>query len=182
MSKKKNTPLISVIQIILLILFILCLRTFILSPITVLGISMEPTYEEADKVWKSPLIKPKRFDSVTFYSPRNGKHIIKRVIGLPGDSVEMIDDQLFINDEAVDEPYLDELKQKLTEGESLTNNFSLSTISNGTNTVVPDNHYFVLGDNRQLADDSRYFGFVDESLLTGTVYFRYYPFNKIGTM
>lgn len=143
---------------------------------------MAPTYSDSDKVWTNKLSTPERFDCITFYSPRDNKHIIKRIIGLPGDTVEMINDQLFINQKPIEEPYLDEFKQSLTDSLPLTDDFSLETLSGGLATTVPENQYFVLGDNRRTADDSRYFGFVDQQTITGIVYFRYYPLNKIGPL
>lgn len=182
MQNKKNNIIIPLIQFIVVLTFGLLIRTYILSPITVSGTSMAPTYANSDKVWTNKLNTPERFDCITFYSPRDNKHIIKRIIGLPGDTVEVIDDQLFINQKPIEEPYLDEFKQALTDNLPLTNDFSLGTLSGGLTNTVPKNQYFVLGDNRRTADDSRYFGFVDQQTITGIVYFRYYPLNKIGPL
>lgn len=182
MQKKNNNFIIPLIQFIIVLTFGLLIRTYIFSPITVSGTSMAPTYSDSDKIWTNKLSTPKRFDCITFYSPRDNKHIIKRIIGLPGDTVEMIDDQLFINQKPIDEPYLNEFKHALTDDLPLTNDFSLETISGGLVNNVPKNQYFVLGDNRRIADDSRYFGFVDHQEITGIVYFRYYPLNKIGPL
>ncbi|EOH95676.1 signal peptidase I [Enterococcus moraviensis ATCC BAA-383] len=178
--KKKRGTLYTVIQFSVLLLFALFLRTFVLTPVEVVGISMEPTYHESDRLWQTSLVSPKRFDIATFPSPRDGKRIVKRVVGLPGDTIRMENDQLYINDKKYDEPYLDEFKKTLTDGQPLTADFSLDNSATGPATVVPEGKYFVLGDNRRKADDSRYFGFVDEESIVGVVYFRYYPLNKIG--
>lgn len=178
--KKRRGTLYTVIQFSVLLLFALFLRTFVLTPVEVVGISMEPTYHESDRLWQTSLVSPKRFDIATFPSPRDGKRIVKRVVGLPGDTIRMENDQLYINDKKYDEPYLDEFKKALTDGQPLTADFSLDNSATAPATVVPEGKYFVLGDNRRKADDSRYFGFVDEESIVGVVYFRYYPLNKIG--
>ncbi|MFD1901493.1 signal peptidase I [Enterococcus termitis] len=178
--KKKHSVLYTVIQFTMILAFILFLRKFVLTPVEVVGISMEPTYHESDRVWQTSLIEPSRFDIATFPSPRDGKRIVKRVVGLPGDTIRMENDQLYINDKPYEEPYLDEEKEALTDGELLTKDFSLQTIEVDAATVVPEGKVFVLGDNRRRADDSRYFGFVDKKDIYGVVYFRYYPLNKIG--
>lgn len=163
-----------------LVVIVAILRSFILTPITVTGISMEPTYHENDRLWQSSFIKPKRFDTVTFSSPRNGNRVVKRIIGLPGDTIRYQNDQLLINGVPFEEPYLTDLKAGLSDGSLLTDNFSLESLLVTHTTNVPKNKYFVLGDNRQKADDSRYFGFVEKNAISGVIYFRYYPFNKMG--
>lgn len=180
MEKKKSNVLWTVLQLGFILLSVLLLRMFVFTPVEVVGISMEPTYHESDRLWQSSLLTPERFDVATFPSPRNGKRIVKRIIGLPGDTVRMENDQLYINDKKYDEPYLDEFKSEVSDGMPLTADFNLETIEGGAAAVVPEGKYFVLGDNRRKADDSRYFGFVDEEDIVGVVYFRYYPLNKIG--
>ncbi|MBO0421745.1 signal peptidase I [Enterococcus plantarum] len=178
--KKKHSTLYTVIQFSFILLLALFLRAFVLTPVEVVGISMEPTYHESDRLWQSSFLNPKRFDVATFPSPRDGKRIVKRIVGLPGDTIRMENDQLYINDKKYDEPYLDEFKNALTDGNPLTTDFTLKNSATAPATVVPEGKYFVLGDNRRKTDDSRYFGFVDKEAIVGVVYFRYYPLNKIG--
>jgi signal peptidase I len=180
MVKNRATIVQTIVQFTVILLFVLFLRKFVLTPVEVIGISMEPNYHETDRLWQTSLVSPKRFDVATFPSPRNGKRILKRVIGLPGDTIRMENDQLYINDKKYDEPYLDKAKASVNDGAPLTADFSLETIQVGATTKVPEGKYFVLGDNRRVADDSRYFGFVDQESIAGVVYFRYYPLNKIG--
>ncbi|MFK4566372.1 signal peptidase I [Enterococcus sp. UD-01] len=180
MVKNRATIVQTIVQFTVILLFVLFLRKFVLTPVEVIGISMEPNYHETDRLWQTSLVSPKRFDVATFPSPRNGKRILKRVIGLPGDTIRMENDQLYINDKKYDEPYLDKAKASVNDDAPLTADFSLETIQVGATTKVPEGKYFVLGDNRRVADDSRYFGFVDQESIAGVVYFRYYPLNKIG--
>ncbi|MEI5994229.1 signal peptidase I [Candidatus Enterococcus mansonii] len=178
--KKKHGLFYTLVQFAVILMFTLFLRKYVLTPVEVIGTSMEPTYHESDRLWQTSLISPKRFDVATFPSPRDGKRIVKRIVGLPGDTIRMENDQLYINDKKYDEPYLDEFKADLTDGLPLTADFSLETTAVNPTTVVPEGKYFVLGDNRRKADDSRYFGFVDKKNIVGVVYFQYYPLNKIG--
>lgn len=183
MKKNIKNLAYTVLQLTAILGISLFLRKFVFSPIEVLGTSMEPTYHESDRVWQTSLKKPERFDNITFPSPRDEKRIIKRVVGLPGDSLRYENDQLYINDQPYEEPYLEEFKNELTDGIPLTKDFSLEqleTLNTPNTKVIPAGKYFVLGDNRRVADDSRYFGFVDENEISGVVFFRFYPLNKIG--
>lgn len=183
MKKKRYFIVYTILQLIAILAITLVLRNFIFTPIEVSGQSMTPTYHESDRLWQTSLKKPERFDVITFPSPRNSKRIIKRIIGLPGDTLRYENDQLYINNNAYEEPYLKKFKEKLTGDLPLTKNFSLETLEilDAPNTKkIPDRKYFVMGDNRQNTDDSRFFGFVDEETITGVIYFRYYPLNKIG--
>ncbi|WP_330932574.1 signal peptidase I [Enterococcus sp. BWR-S5] len=166
-------------EFVLLIGFVLVLRHFVFNPVEVSGTSMEPNYQDADRLWQATFIKPSRFDVITFESPRNGKSLVKRVIGLPGDTVYYENDQLYINNTPFDEPYLDEFKEA-AETELLTEDFTFDTYPAITSATVPEDSYFVLGDNRQNTDDSRYFGFVNKKDITGVVFFRFFPLEKIG--
>lgn len=167
-------------EFILLIGFVFLLRHFVFNPVEVSGTSMEPNYQDADRLWQTTFIAPDRFDVITFKSPRNGKSIVKRVIGLPGDTIRYENDQLYINDIAYEEPYLDEFKEA-KKTDLLTDNFTFASLQPVvTSKTVPDESYFVLGDNRQKTDDSRYFGFVNKEDITGVVFFRFFPLEKIG--
>ena len=106
------------------VIAIIC-RLFLFTPTTVLGASMSPTFQDKDRIVVSKTSEIQRFDVIVFDAPdREGERYIKRVIGLPGDSIEMKDDVLYINGEAREEPYLienieDNPFNKLTEDFSL---------------------------------------------------------------
>lgn len=159
------------------IIAIIC-REFIFTPTTVLGKSMSPTYENSDKIVVSKTSKIEHFDVIVFNAPDNkGERYIKRVIGLPGDSIQMKDDILYINGEAFFEPYLKENKEenvldKLTEDFTLQEKYGV--------VEVPANMLFVMGDNRLISNDSRIFGFISNDSVIGEVKFRFYPFQKFG--
>lgn len=157
------------------------LRAFVFSPVVVSGDSMKPTLVDGERVIALKNVKIKRFDIVTFPAPDEaGRDYIKRVIGLPGDTIEYKNDTLYINGKKYSEPYLNEYKAKLANGAKLTDDFTLENKLNVTK--VPEGKLFVLGDNRQISKDSRYIGFISESKILGDVRFSFWPLNKFGTI
>ena len=156
------------------------IRYFLFTPIVVDGDSMMPTLENGDRMIVNKIGykigNPDRFDIVVFHAPE-GKDYIKRVIGLPGDHVEYIDDQLYINGEPIDEPYLAQYKAEITEG-NLTGDFKLQDI-NPSLDVIPEGHVFVMGDNRRFSKDSRHIGVVDIDEIIGDTNLIFWPINEI---
>lgn len=118
------------------------------------GNSMQPTLKDNDIIlyYKSKR-NIKRFDIIIF--KRNNNLFIKRVIGLPGDSIKYIDNTLYVNDNPIEEDF-----QK-----SITNDFNISDITSSD--VIPNNKLFVLGDNRLFSTDGRSFGFIDINDVNG---------------
>lgn len=118
------------------------------------GNSMQPTLKDNDIIlyYKSKK-NIKRFDIIIF--KRNNNLFIKRVIGLPGDSIKYIDNTLYVNDNPIEEDF-----QK-----SITNDFNISDITSSD--VIPNNKLFVLGDNRLFSTDGRSFGFIDINDVNG---------------
>ena len=174
-----------------LIIILLLVRKFVFTPVLVSGSSMDPTLADRERVFATRNTNPERFDIVTFPAPDEpSKSYVKRVIGLPGDTVEFKNDILYVNGKEMAEPYLDEYKEKLPAGEYLTqvtstdgkiySEFGLSNIL-GTATV-PEGKLFVLGDNRRVSKDSRIIGFIDQKDLTGNVKFSFWPPSKFGTI
>ncbi|WP_342471377.1 signal peptidase I [Metasolibacillus sp. FSL H7-0170] len=148
------------------------IRIFLFTPVNVEGASMMPTFENEEKVIVN-IIGPtlsdyKRFDVIVFEAP-TGENFIKRIIGLPGDRIEYRDDELFINDEKFEEPYLKSNREALVDSGNLTGNFTLVDALGVE--VVPEGQYFVLGDNRRRSLDSRDItvGFVAQEKILGTV-------------
>jgi signal peptidase I len=108
-----------------------------------------------------------RGDIVVFWYPKNPeKSYVKRIIGLPGETVEMRNGVVYINNEAMREDYLD------TEHNQTLGNLKKET--------VPEHHYFVLGDNRDNSSDSRIWGPVPEKYIYGKVFFRYWSPTNAG--
>lgn len=156
------------------------IRYFLFTPIVVDGDSMMPTLENGDRMivnkFSYKIGEPDRFDIVVFHAPEQ-KDYIKRVIGVPGDFVEYKDDQLYINGEPIDEPYLDAYKAEISEG-NLTGDFSLKDIDPSLD-VIPEGYVFVMGDNRRFSKDSRHIGIVDQNEIIGNTNIIFWPLNEI---
>ena len=168
------------VQLVLLVVAVLLIRHYVFSPAAVNGSSMEPTLHNNDRLWVTSIKKPQRFDIIAFPSPRNGQRLAKRLIGLPGETVEYRDDTLYINGVSLSEDYLASAKRNVSKNENYTQDFTLETLEATQSLTVPEGMYFVLGDNRPRSDDSRYFGFVKQASVEGVLTFRYYPLDKIG--
>lgn len=149
----------------------LIIREFIFTPVFVSGQSMEPTFQSSNRVVITKIHSIDHFDMIVFKAIHSDTNLIKRVIGLPGDVVVMKNDQLTINGEEYEEPYLDANKKEVFEGQKLTQDFEVE---------VPEGFLYVLGDNRRNSTDSRVLGFIDEKMVIGEVKFRFYPLKAIG--
>ncbi|MEI5995570.1 signal peptidase I [Enterococcus sp. 4G2_DIV0659] len=157
------------------------LRQFVFTPVIVKGHSMDPTLADGERVIALKNTEIQRFDIVTFPAPDEPKkNYIKRVIGLPGDTIEYKEDHLYINGKEVKEPYLDEFKGALTDDEPLTYNFTLTEVTGQKK--VPKGEYFVMGDNRRNSKDGRMIGFIPKEKILGDVKFVLWPLNRFGTI
>ena len=146
----------------------LLIKFFVFSPIKVNGSSMEPNLKDGDIMILNEigyyLNGVKRFDIVVVNT--DGKKIIKRVIGLPGEQIEYRDNKLYVNGEEVEENF--------KHGE--TKDFSLSDINLET---IPSDYYFVVGDNRGNSKDSRIIGAIHKSKIVGKTNLIIFPFDRI---
>ncbi|MCC6167703.1 MAG: signal peptidase I [Caldilineaceae bacterium] len=132
--------------------------------------SMEPNFYEGQFILVNKLAyklgAPERGDVLVFHNPRNeDEDYIKRVIGLPGDTVQLQDQTVLINGEPVQEPYLQ-------------NRIPMGTVFGPV--VVEPNHLFVMGDNRPNSEDSRSFGQLSEDLIVGQAWLRVWPVSEFG--
>ncbi|MDM5153267.1 signal peptidase I [Bacillus sp. DX1.1] len=149
-------------------------KIFVLFPTTVQGASMGPTLRDGDKVIINKLAK--RFESYEredIIVVKTDNFYVKRVIGLPGDVIEMKNDQLYVNHQLQNEPYLDKNKKHAKQLLiNLTEDFGPITI--------PKNKIFVMGDNRLVSRDSRNgLGLIQKKEVLGTLTAIYYPFNHM---
>ncbi|MFD1204129.1 MULTISPECIES: signal peptidase I [Sporosarcina] len=179
-KKKKNETYEWIKALLIAFGLAAVIRIFLFTPIVVDGISMMPTLEHGDKMIVNKigytLGKPERFDIVVFHAPEQ-KDYIKRVIGLPGDTVEYKDDVLYINGKPYDEPYLEQYKKTVNDG-PLTEDFVLEDkIDSDT---VPEGHVFVMGDNRRKSKDSRHIGAVAIDEIIGSTKFVFWPIKDFG--
>ena len=148
---------------------------FIMSPQEINGASMEPNFHNGEYILTNKIeykiIEPKQGDVVIFKSPRN-KDIdyIKRIIGLPGDTVALRNNKIYVNDKPLEEGYL----------APDIYIFGGSYLREGSEIVVPQGKYFVMGDNRPHSSDSREFGPIAKEDFIGKAILRYWPFGKTG--
>ena len=160
MNKKKKIleylPYISIIIIIILI------RLFIATPVRVTGDSMYPNLKNGEIMILNKLAKIDRYDIVVVNKRKTGEEIIKRVIGMPGDSVLITDNKLYINDEEIEDVYA------YGDTEDIYKVF------------LGDDEYYVLGDNREISLDSRTFGKITKKDIKGVADLIVFPFNKFG--
>ncbi len=152
---------------LLIILFIILVRTYVVTPVRVSGSSMANTLKNGEILllnkFEYRFSDIKRFDIVVVKA--HGERIIKRVIGLPGETLKYENGILYINDKMIEENYLDEVTKDFTyEGK------------------IPDECYFVMGDNRDDSLDSRYFGCFPKKDILGHASFVLFPFAKFGKL
>jgi signal peptidase I len=140
--------------------------SFVCRPAIVDGSSMQPTLYNKNVVLTERVSKELKHGEVIVFDARpiDEEYYIKRVIGLPGDSVEIKDGSVYVNGEKLEEHYLK--VETRTEPEM--------------NIIVPEGEVFVLGDNREVSQDSRFIGTIPVKKIKGHAYFRIFPFNRTG--
>ena len=161
--------------VIIALAIVIPIRLLIAEPFVVSGSSMVPTFENGnyliiDKM-SYKLSDPKRDDIAVFRSPNDQtKFYIKRVIGLPNETVDIKGSVVIITNEkhplgfTLDEPYVKNIS------------------NNTTHSKLKDDEYFVMGDNRSGSSDSRYWGAVKKEFITGRVFLRLLPINKMSIL
>ncbi len=175
-SSKFRDSLVELIEFVAIVAAVLIvLRFFIAEPHRVSGSSMVPNFHDGDYIITNKLAKSiahlERGEVIILHNPRNTDQVfIKRIVGLPGEKIQILDGQVYINGKQIQEPYLPQgLKTSggafLPEGEEIT---------------IPDNQYFVMGDNRNGSSDSREWGTVEYNLVIGQAWARYWPAQKFG--
>ncbi|MDI7742157.1 signal peptidase I [Lysinibacillus fusiformis] len=174
--KAKNEFMSWLVAILFGIVISFICREFLFSPLIVKGASMMPTYENQDVIIISKISEIDRFDQIVFEAPYEEEYYIKRVIGLPGDTVEMKDDILIINNKKYEESYVNRNDENPLQ-KRVTENFTLEEVT-GYETV-PKGYLFVLGDNRLQSSDSRHFGLIPVESVLGESKIRIYPLSNI---
>ena len=165
------------VMVALVALATIALRTFVFVPYEIPSGSMEETIMTGDMVFSEKvsyyLRAPQRGDIVTFDDPEvAGRTLIKRVIATGGQTVDLVDGKVVVDGVALDEPY--------TLGkESRPLAHTASDVSLSYPFTVPDGCLWVMGDNRTASQDSRYFGAIQVSSVTGRAAMIYWPFNEI---
>lgn len=169
------------LDIIEVVVFAIAIFLFIyllvMQPHRIRGSSMEPNFHDGEYLLSDKITyrvrEPHRGDVIVFEAPgANGDEFIKRIIGTPGDKVAVKEGSVFVNNEKLSEEYLPPATST-TAGAFLREN---------TEIAVPSGYYFVLGDNRSFSSDSRAWGFVAKSKITGKAWFIYWPPENFGTV
>jgi len=150
----------------------LLIITFLYQPVRVEGTSMLPRLEDQDRLFINKFIYRfsaiERGDVIVFHYPRNPQvSYIKRVVALPGDRIRIDRGQVYVNDKAISEPYIPDEFRDYRSFDPM---------------VVPRDQYYVLGDHRSIASDSRDFGPVRRELIYGKATFVYWPKQDVGVV
>jgi signal peptidase I len=145
---------------------------FLYQPVKVEGTSMAPGLEDQERIFINKFVynwEPiQRGDIVVFHYPRDpSKSYIKRVVGVAGDRVQIVNGRVLVNGEVQPEEYVPP---------------GYSDPGSYPETVVPSGSYFVLGDHRNMSNDSREFGPVEQKYIYGKAVFIYWPVSKIGAL
>lgn len=161
---------------LIFIVFIL-IFVFAVQPVVVEGTSMQPQLNDGERLLVNKLVYYKwqsvswghleRGDIVVFWYPKEpDKSYVKRIIGLPGETVEVRNGVVYINNVELKEDYLDVEHNK--------------SLPSWPAKRVDSHYYFVMGDNRDNSSDSRYWGLVPEKYIYGKAFFRYWQPGKVG--
>ena len=161
-------------DLLLSLLIAVLVVLFLYRPVKVDGTSMLPTLQNDSRLfidqfsYRFGLSHIKRGDTVVFWFPEDtSKSYIKRVIGLPGDKVQIDDGYVLVNGRKLRENYVPQRFRGDQNYPSVT---------------VPPNDFFVLGDHRNASNDSRAWGFVPRRYIYGKAVFVFWPFREIGTI
>ena len=190
--------------IILIMTLLVLSRLFLWSNVRVEGHSMDPTLADGEVLFVVKHLPINRFDIVVAHEDEGNKDIVKRVIGLPGDTIRYQNDKLYVNGNETNEPYLadyikrfkdDKLQSTYSgtgfEGDkgtffrSIAQKAQAFTVDVNYNTnfsfTVPEGEYLLFGDDRLVSSDSRHVGTFKAKDITGEAKFRLWPMNRIGT-
>lgn len=159
----------------------LVIYLFFMQPHQVSGQSMEPTFLDGEYVLTDKVSyqtgEPQRGDVVVFHAPEasgcpegTGCDFIKRVMALPGDTISVHDNALYINGRPLPEPYIP--PENVTKAGAFT--------EGGREVLLGENEYMVIGDNRPFSSDSRVWGPIGKEEIVGRAFFRYWPVDKMG--
>ncbi|HMD47498.1 MAG TPA: signal peptidase I [Bryobacteraceae bacterium] len=157
-----------VFSVVLAVIVIL----FLYQPVKVEGTSMMPTLDDQERIFINKFVYRfstiDRGDTVVFWFPGDpSKSYIKRVIGVPGDRVEVVRGTVMVNGQALEEDYV---PSEFRDDNSMPAK------------TIPSDEYFVLGDHRSSSNDSRAWGMVPRRYIYGKAVFIYWPFDKMGVL
>ena len=166
--EKKHTikdSLKELMPYVFVILSVVLIRTYLFTPIKVNGTSMDDTLHDGDTMILNKITlslnELERFKIVVIEV--GDTYLIKRIIGMPGETIEYKDGKLYINDKEMEDPYYED-----------NNTLDFDKVT------IPKGHYFVMGDNRSISSDSRIIGTISKKNILGTTNLVLFPFNDFG--
>jgi len=167
-------PLFWIRDIALSILIAAVIILFVYQPVRVEGTSMMPSLDDQERIFINKFIyrlgleEISRGDTIVFWFPNDPqKSYIKRVVGVPGDRVRVLDGRVFLNGVELEERYVPE---------EFRDHYSMAE------KTVPPDEYFVMGDHRSSSNDSRAWGTVPRRFIYGKAVFVYWPLEKLGVI
>lgn len=174
--KKLSSFFLDILEVfVFAIAIFLFVYLLVMQPHKIKGASMEPNFPDGEYLLTDKVSyrfrEPERGDVIVFEAPRtDDEEFIKRIIGLPGEKVSIKGGKVYINNQQLKELYLDDAL--VTSAGSF--------LLEGKEVVVPENNFFVLGDNRPASSDSRMWGFVSKDKITGRAFVIYWPPPQVG--
>jgi signal peptidase I len=178
MLRRLGSFFLEIIQVVVFAVSIfLFIYLLILQPHKIKGASMEPNFHDGEYLLTDKVSyrfgDPERGDVIVFKAPPDfNEEFIKRIIGLPGDSIKVENGKVYLNGQ--------ERLEKFLPSEFRTNPGSFA--SEGREMTVPENQYLVFGDNRDHSFDSRNFGFISRDKITGKAWVIYWPPSEVGAI
>lgn len=164
-KKNKKSIIKEILSYVIIILIVLLVKMYIVSPIRVNGSSMYKTLHDQDVMILNEFIyyfnDVERFDIVVI--DEDDQYIIKRVYGLPGEKIKCVGGNIYINNKKIKDKYASSKTEDFDE------------------VVIGKNEYFVLGDNREVSLDSRMFGTYSKKDIIGKASFTVFPFSRFGS-
>lgn len=161
-EKKEKSFIREILPYVIILITVIVVRVYVMTPVRVSGASMQPTLKDKELLILNKLGKYDRFKIVVINT--NNNHLIKRIIGLPGEEIKVLNNELYINGAFVEDNY----------GDGVTKDFGPI--------ILGDDEYFVMGDNREDSTDSRIIGPIKENSIEGTTQIRLFPLTKIGNI
>lgn len=182
-KKEKSEALEWLKAIVIAVVLVLLIRWLFFAPFIVDGPSMQPNFHTGERIIVNKILYdirgPKHGEVIVFHVPSEGRDFIKRVIGVPGDTVKVEGDTVTVNGQIVEENYIQDVLNEKHNNNELYNtesNFPNDIVTEGT---VPAGHVFVLGDNRSNSTDSRRIGFVPYSDIIGRADLVFWPLKDV---
>lgn len=172
-----------VIPYIVILIVVVIIRSFVITPVTVVGSSMYPTLKDKELLLLSKISYKihdiERFDIVVI---KEDDRIIKRIIGLPNENVSYINNVLYIDGVPIEDNYQNGTTKDFELADLCFTNENKDNKLSCTNNKIPEGYYLVLGDNREISKDSRKIGLVKKEDIIGKAVLRFWPIKNIALL